>query len=454
MTSKTIIESFKLDLKACVREVPGKRRVFQGFWDGKSAYLKVFEHPSSAKKHYERELKGLNLFTKNKVLTPEILWHGRLKEISDFKIKSDSYAIVTKSVENNISFNEYYQNNNDRKKALKELFEIIQNHHKTGLIQNDIHPGNFIVSGEDIYSLDGDTLIESSSKEEQLKNFALLLAQFPVSDNDLLVSTLAEVYSLPDDFELLLFNARVKRCQKYLKKVFRQCTEIEHQAKDGLNVWIKKDFLSVELEEVSRNPETLFPDNPEDLLKNGNTASVALAKIGSLDVVIKRNNFNKNFKAFTRRLRKSRSAISWENAFRLVNYGFLTPTPIALIENKVGPLLKNAYIITEKKNGPDALDYFLENPDEGLADKVIEMFKGFEKCRITHGDCKATNFIISDRKVYIIDLDAMCEHKNSTTFKKYFRKDLMRWMANWSNSPQLTKIFKDKFEKADLLKYL
>lgn len=454
MTSKTIIESFELELKACVREVPGKRRVFKGSWDGLDAYIKVFEHHSSAKRHFERELKGLDLFIKNEIPCPKILWKGELNDIPETKIKKGAYAIVSAAIKNCKPFNEYIKSAPSHSKILEQLFATVLSHHDSGLIQNDIHPGNFLVADEIIYSLDGDTLIESENKEEKAKNLALLIAQFPVRNHNLLCEVLKGVYNFCSNFEELIFDARVNRCQKYLKKVFRECTEINYQSEGGITSWIKRDYLSEKLREVSNNPETLFPHNPEELLKNGNTASVALAKIDDLEVVVKRNNFNKNFKAFTRRLRKSRSAISWQNGFRLINYGFLTPTPIALIENKVGPLLKNAYIITEKKNGPDALEYFQNNIDETLADKVIEMFKGFEKCMITHGDCKATNFIISDGGVYIIDLDAMCEHSNPGTFRKYFKKDLKRWMANWSNSPELTSLFKAKFEGADLLKYI
>ena len=117
-------------------------------------------------------------------------------------------------------------------------------------------------------------------------------------------------------------------------------------------------------------------------------------------------------------------------------------------------MLLQAYIITEKCSGPDALEYFSERADENLADEMLTIFTVLEKCKITHGDCKATNFIISDNQVFIIDLDAMREHKSPKTFKKYFRKDLKRWMANWKEFPDTMKLFEEKFQQADLSKYL
>ena len=127
-----------------------------------------------------------------------------------------------------------------------------------------------------------------------------------------------------------------------------------------------------------------------------------------------------------------------------MNYGLNTPTPVALIENKIGPALKQAYIITEKCDGPDALEYFLKNADVKLADQMVEIFKVFEKCQISHGDCKATNFIISHDKIFIIYLDAMKEHNDKEILIKYFKKDLKRWMANWQNSPDTKALFEEK----------
>ena len=51
---------------------------------------------------------------------------------------------------------------------------------------------------------------------------------------------------------------------------------------------------------------------------------------------------------------------------------------------------------------------------------------------ISHGDLKATNFIYSNDKLYVLDLDAMTRHKGRASFHKSFRKDLDRFTTNWA----------------------
>ena len=51
---------------------------------------------------------------------------------------------------------------------------------------------------------------------------------------------------------------------------------------------------------------------------------------------------------------------------------------------------------------------------------------------MSHGDLKASNFLISDSgKITLIDLDAMKQHRYKFTFEKAFFKDQVRFKANW-----------------------
>jgi tRNA A-37 threonylcarbamoyl transferase component Bud32 len=456
LTSTIIIDSFELKLKTCVREVPGKRRVFSGSLDNKDVFIKIFEHPTSAQRHFARELNGIEAFLEKKILSPQILWQGKIPEVPELKIPENALAIITEELIDSQSFESSYSGDN-KTNALKQLFTVVKAQHRAQLIQKDLHPGNFLFSKKYLYSLDGDAVIKKGtplSDDEIADNYALLFAQFPVNDTNLLNEAIDGIYTTSKNFEEKVFKARSKRCQKYLKKVFRDCTEISHRKIGSRDILLKSDYDSKEMMDFLQDPEAHFPKDPKKLLKNGNSATVAALTINGLDLVIKRNNYNKNLKTFIRRFRESRGSISWRNSFRLLNYGFQTPTPVAYMEVKRGPAVTNAYFITEKSHGIDALDYFNENLDESLADNFIEVFKGWERCRITHGDCKATNFLIENGQVVIIDLDAMKEHKNPDSFKKGFKKDLKRWMANWQEKPLLTKLFQDKFKAVNLSHYL
>ncbi|MCM8535837.1 MAG: hypothetical protein NE334_07875 [Lentisphaeraceae bacterium] len=457
MTTKTIIESFELKLKACVREVPGKRRVFTGSWNNQDVFVKVFEQKNSQDRHFSRELKGLEAFQKNSINTPKVLWHGKLPEINSEKISPDSPAIMSLKV-HGTPFDEVFAGAPlDLQKQLGEkLIETVFEHHRSNLIQTDIHPGNFLVDDKKIYSLDGDALLisEKLTDNEKLTNLALLIAQFPVEQEELFTNILSDKDIKLKELFTLLEKARARRCQKYIKKVFRDCTEIKTIFSSGSYSYIKRRIYDDHWQALINDPNSYIPEDTSLLLKNGNTATVAKAQIGTTPVVIKRNNFNKNTATFFKRFKESRSSTCWKNAHRLLNYGLKTPQPLALIEKKLGPVTKRAFFVCETVAGTEALKYFKDNPDEALFQKAVSIFKVYEKCLLTHGDCKATNYIVANGDMYIIDLDSMKQHTDKSSFAKAFKKDLKRWLQNWDDTPELHSQFRDLFKQASFEKYL
>lgn len=449
MTITTIIESFELKLKTCVREVPGKRMVFSGSWQSNDVFVKLFIHKESAERHWKREVAGLYLFKEAGILSPEILWCGKLPKIESIKNSENSFGLIVKAIPNAVSFADEWENNTNKESLLALLIPVLAAHHNAGLIQTDLHFGNFIISNGQCYSLDGDALHKSPAKislGKAAENYALLTAQAAVADEELFlefISTYCKITGYEEStfraaITKILLDKRKRRCQKLLKKVYRECTAINAIKSNGKRAFIHRPFESNELKKCIDNPDSFFPKDSSKLLKNGNSASVALAKIDGRKVVIKRYNYKKNMKTFIRRFRKSRASISWSNAFRLKNYGLNTPEPIALIETYTGPMMQFAYYICEYIEGTD-LDHYCKDPTNSnkLPDIKIEMesiFSVFKKCQILHGDCKATNFIYSNDRIYIIDLDAMKEFSNSEKFTHKHQKDLKRWAKNWEGT--------------------
>ena len=457
LTTKTIIESFELKLKACVREVPGKRRVFTASWNNQDVFVKVFEHKSSRERHFSRELKGLEAFKQNNINTPEVLWHGKLPEITDEKVSSDSPAIISLKVDGSPFDEVFIESTLDTRNSLAEkLISTVLKHHAANLIQTDIHPGNFLVDQGNIFSLDGDALLISDqlSQNEKLSNLALLIAQFPVEQEELFTSVLKQKGINLTELNPLVEKARTKRCQKYMKKIYRDCTEIKTIFSAGSYSYIKRKIYDEHWQALIDDPNSYIPQDASKLLKNGNTATVAPSNIGCTPVVIKRNNYNKNTATFFKRFKESRSSTCWKNAHRLLNYGLKTPKPLALIEKKLGPVTKRAFFVCETVDGAQALKFFKENPNDALIKKAVAIFKVYEKCLITHGDCKATNYIVSEDDIYIIDLDSMKEHADKASFAKAFKKDLKRWLQNWEDTPDLSKQFKSMFKDAGFEKYI
>ena len=85
--------------------------------------------------------------------------------------------------------------------------------------------------------------------------------------------------------------------------------------------------------------------------------------------------------------------------------------------------------------------------DEQLAGEFGEMIRKFSSSLISHGDFKATNFILSDNRLFVTDLDAVCKHRSKWRFEKAFNKDLDRFMQNWKKLPDIAPVFKNEILK-------
>jgi predicted unusual protein kinase regulating ubiquinone biosynthesis (AarF/ABC1/UbiB family) len=69
--------------------------------------------------------------------------------------------------------------------------------------------------------------------------------------------------------------------------------------------------------------------------------------------------------------------------------------------------------------------------EEKLLNLFRSLFKIMADYRISHGDMKATNFLISDDKLHVLDLDAMVRTNNKKKFAEKYSKDLKRFQKNW-----------------------
>ena len=149
---------------------------------------------------------------------------------------------------------------------------------------------------------------------------------------------------------------------------------------------------------------------------------------------------------FGRAFRNTRAAVSWRNAHRLWMYGILSARPVALIEERFGPLRGRAWYISEFVAGDDAgtlcgqtsLD---QAGIKAAGQQVTGLLAQLALSGISHGDMKATNFILSEQGAVVIDLDAMRRHVAPESFRRAQRRDLARFMRNWEDCPGTRAMF-------------
>jgi tRNA A-37 threonylcarbamoyl transferase component Bud32 len=198
------------------------------------------------------------------------------------------------------------------------------------------------------------------------------------------------------------------------------------------------------MENFLENPDVYFTSS--NVLKNGNSSTVARVNVDGHDLVIKRYNIKNRLHGLSRAFRPSRAWISWKNAHRLNILGIATPAPVAMIENRLGPLRSKAYFIARYAEGKD-IGRMAKFGDisEKTATLLAVLFTGLIKkladSDIAHGDLKASNFFLSGQNLVVMDLDAMHKYLIKSFLRRRVEKDCNRLLKNWENEPEIRKIF-------------
>lgn len=449
-----------------LRIVPGKRLVFSGLFFTKKlnekaeqkVIIKLFVHSAKAKKHWQRECAGAKLLSDNNILTPQIIAQG----LSDKGI----YYLVFPYIEGqNLAqfWRKHAQKHSQpkREQKLKELLTVLEKHHSAGLAHQDVHYANFYLADvlttekDSVYTLDGEEVKASSeplNKKNRLKNLALFLAQTFDVNQAVSCSLLKEYLSISalplakkdcEQFWQWIKDSQQQRITQYLKKMVRECTDIIYDKKEinhkkqGYSL-CRREYHSPDIQQLLDQPEQFFQDENSQYLKQGNTCTVKSVLVANERYVVKRYNPKGIAYELKHKGQISRAKKSWLNAHLLRFMGILTPEPVALIEQQPALGKRCNYFICKFQPGQTSWDYFCEEPiDEtmdrkyAVADSLVAVLKQLNDYRITHGDLKGSNFLIHQEHVYLLDLDAMSQHKFNWQFNKSWQRDKQRFLKNW-----------------------
>ena len=412
--------------------------------------LKLFNKKRSGDKYFQQEIEGYQRVKQALLPTAELLLAG--------DSRCGRFAVVVyRYLENAVGVEQCWRGSEgeDKSRLFQRVLGATAQLHNSGCYQSDIHLGNFMLSGEQLYLVDmGSVVAEISGKplsaEKSRENLALLVAQLFVDEQALLERHIADYLNVRSwsaaDFPIEEINSSVrqlwsKRKNDYLKKSLRDCTEFVYRKNCYRQIACKRAWLDADTQQLLDDPD-LFIEKGE-LLKDGNSATVARVVIAGRELVIKRYNMKNVMHRLKRCWRPSRAAVSWRNAHLLTMAGIPTPEPLAMIENRFGPLRGQAYFICEHIAADEMLDvYRRRRPQQQELKGLLRLLGIMAKLQISHGDMKAQNFLIdAGHNVAVIDLDAMREHPNEELWRKHFRKDIRRFMKNWDDDKELKKQF-------------
>lgn len=448
-----------------LRILTGKRIVASGTWHDQAVVAKLFYGERAARRHFQRELAGIETLLSSGVPTPRVLYAGSA-------YKKHVYVIIFELIYESRNLADVWQEKVSLEEDVVLMHAVtveLATQHVLGIVQRDLHLKNFILNDNQIFTLDGgniDSFHEPLDKKSSLDHLALFFSQLGVGTNKL-QEALFHVYTQsrgwlekPGDLDYLK-NA-VKKCDQerytnYSKKVMRTCTAFVKINKTNASIMYDREYQSPRFLAFLENPEKVFSELDTRNLKAGRSSTVAKIKVDGRTLVLKRYNVKGAWHWLRRSMRATRASQCWRLANLLRLFGVPTAKPVAFIEKRAWGIPNKSYFLMEYIKGQHLGDYFAQYKQddahfEKIAMRVVNMLENLTQLRLTHGDLKVTNILLDENeRPVILDLDGMREHKTQAKANRAYKKEIKRFMKNWDKRPSVKALFEKLFqEKVDI----
>ena len=430
-----------------LRCLPGRRLVCKAYLGDEPVLMKLFLD-SQMEQEAAADSAGVEGLMAAHVRTPALLARDR--------VAGKGYPLLLfEYLPDTSSFREAWESAQPPRQAalIADLLRMVASQHQAGLRQRDFHLRNFLLGGNgDLYAIDGGDYLVSGkpvSRTAALKNLGVLFGHLPrsvlVNEPGLLEHYIeARQWRYEQNLLDLVFaganSFRRRRARIISRKAFRDCSEFKIWRRGAFHVNQRRDLDSQLLMDWMESSRLDLLPATDLMLKPGNSQTVWRTRLGSMDVVVKRYNIKNWRHAMRRAFSRSRASRSWENAHALRAYHIRTPEPLAIIEQRTGPVRRRAWFITRVADGISAAEFFegrevsAFKPDmRRLADLVL----AFGENELVHGDMKAANFMLSSRAVQVIDLDSMRQDARPAEIAE----DRRRFLANWQQDASLRQLF-------------
>lgn len=419
------------------RIVPGRRAIYDAVWNDRSVVAKVFSHKIKAGLHLRRELKGLNQLQRRGLSSARSLFSG--------KTDDGQRVIVLEKITESATVLDVLNETTEKLKELDLLIRVcreLAKQHVKGVLQKDLHMGNFLLAGDRIYALDPSQMQffrRQVPRKKSISQLALLLCSLPTSDTETAGVICEEYFEArgwhfgKSDKALLQKQMAVYKrsgIRRSLKKSLRTSTRYLKITDKKYSAVFDKSFCR-EAESIDFVEQLDALMDGGKVLKDGNTCYVSRISFSGKDVVVKRYN-NKGFiHSLRHTIKRSRARRGWLHGHRLGMLNIATPKPLAYIERRRGLLVEKSYLVNQYVDGQNLYEFLrdknvTQQQRSTAMQQVENLLEEMGKHRITHGDLKNTNILVTKTGPVLIDLDGMKVHKWGWSCKVQKAKDLER----------------------------
>jgi tRNA A-37 threonylcarbamoyl transferase component Bud32 len=426
---------------ALLRVVPGTRYVYDAEWKGRPVIVKLFARRFRGRRHLRREWRGLRELRKRGIDAPVGLFCGRTDR--------GGWAIVIEKITDASSLRDALMADCDpgqvSDRVLRLCRELAHGHDK-GVLQNDLNLNNFLLQGERIVAIDlGQFQFQSRpvGRRKGLSQLAQILSCLPKDRRPPVDVSLGEYLHArgwsrrqSDEAVLDAWTRRAKVCavRRALRKFQRENSRHLAVRTRGYRALFDRAFCrgADPVAFIQRIDEIM---DQGKVLKAGKTCHVCHVAWNDRQIVIKRYNHQGWIHSLRHTLKTSRARRSWVSGHRLRFLDIRTPEPLAYVERLKGPLVWCSYIVTGYIPGGNLAEVLrdknisVEERRERIA-QAENVLRQLDDYRITHGDMKHANVLMSQDGPVLTDLDAMTVHWWRWRSRAGHRKDMERFAVD------------------------
>jgi len=421
----------RIECEVMLRLFPGKRAVMRAAWRGRAALVKVFLDSASGRRNVRRELAGYRALKAAGLPTPELLLQARCA--------AGNHVLAFAFIERAQRLGDLARASN-RLDAARAGLKLLAQLHANACGHTDPHLDNFLSAGARVYVVDVGSITRLARADygrRQRNNLAFFLAQFAPLQRAQLCDALPAHYpaaAADPKLQRAIDRAWRRRKSRYMRKCARACSDFAVRKTWRQHAVWNRAFYGDDLADFLRDPDAYIAGAA--LMKDGNSATVARARMDGREVVIKRNNIKHARHGLRRLLRATRSQINWRNAHLLRLSGVATPQPLAFVEKRRGPLRLGGYYVSAFCAAPAAAVKYRDAPpsDEELK-RFAALFAGLRAARLCHGDLKASNLLVADDAIVLVDLDSLTSCARANQYRMCAAKDKRRFLQNWQDKP-------------------
>ena len=205
------------------------------------------------------------------------------------------------------------------------------------------------------------------------------------------------------------------------------------------------------------NPLRWFGPDGATVCKESHSAAVrrtllAVDATTTIPVLLKRPRARNLWRRLRQLLPPSRSARGWRLGHALLNRDLPAPRPLAVLERRVGPFVRDSVLVTEWVAGAADLEAFVraQYPQLGprgwfrrkqtLGTLLVRRLRQLQERGFLHLDCKASNLLVVSQprlELLWIDMDGLRQVRGAA--KRHWQRALARLYVSVAELPGITR---------------